>query len=640
MRYGIRLASVALGVLLLGLPAPRAAAEESLKEKVDEAIKRGVAYLKQAQGDNGLWRFGINAPSDDQGDAGAGAAALAATALLECGVPATDPVIEKAAAALRTASVKMTYTYSLATLVMFFDRLGDPGDIALIESVTVRLLAGQQADGGWKYQCPAISEAEMRRLTEHIKEYNELRSQDKLPKTAPRKRRTQADLPKEIIAQLVQITRGRNFQPTVGDNSNTQFAGLALWIARKYGLPVDQALGRLESTTRQQQYSNGGWEYNRRVQQGPQGRAMMMGMMVEGAMTCSGLLSLAVNSGAVNDRAREQNPKAKKRVRHPERDPAVRAGFAVVAASMGEPEDNNGRQPPRLMPTPRKDPYYFLWSVERVAMIYGLKTIGKKDWYKWGAETLVGNQAADGSWTATYGGVVDTSFALLFLRRSNLAPDLTMALVGKGGAEFGLSSGGRGGERLIQGKDIDNGLNPKHKPDRKETRERPDKKRVIEDGNEEEKAIARLSTKLVRASREQQEELINEYKMARGLVYTEALAGSIPLLKGAIKTKARAALAERLTRMKVVTLKDKLRDDNLEVRRAAALACAKKKARSLVPDLITLLEDPEVPVTNAARQSLKDLSGQDFGPEEDATRAERKTAVSEWKAWWKKQGNG
>ena len=26
---------------------------------------------------------------------------------------------------------------------------------------------------------------------------------------------------------------------------------------------------------------------------------------------------------------------------------------------------------------------YFLWSVERVAMLYDLKTIGGRDWYAW-----------------------------------------------------------------------------------------------------------------------------------------------------------------------------------------------------------------------------------------------------------------
>ena len=70
---------------------------------------------------------------------------------------------------------------------------------------------------------------------------------------------------------------------------------------------------------------------------------------------------------------------------------------------------------------------------------------------------------------------------------------------------------------------------------------------------------------------------------------------------------------------------------------AAARACAQKKARALVPDLIALLTDPEPPVARSAHQALTALTGKDFGPEADATRAERKAALKKWRAWWKKQ---
>jgi pimeloyl-ACP methyl ester carboxylesterase len=82
---------------------------------------------------------------------------------------------------------------------------------------------------------------------------------------------------------------------------------------------------------------------------------------------------------------------------------------------------------------------YYLWSVERVAMLYDLKTIGGKDWYGWGAQVLVVHQRADGGWSAfepndrnllaRYPGsdnhTVTACLALLFLRRSNLVHDLT-----------------------------------------------------------------------------------------------------------------------------------------------------------------------------------------------------------------------
>ena len=75
--------------------------------------------------------------------------------------------------------------------------------------------------------------------------------------------------------------------------------------------------------------------------------------------------------------------------------------------------------------------YYTLWSVERVAVAYDLKTIGNKDWYAFGSDVLLATQKIDGSWAADFPGGVDTCFALLFLRKANLAADLTTVLKGR-----------------------------------------------------------------------------------------------------------------------------------------------------------------------------------------------------------------
>jgi hypothetical protein len=65
--------------------------------------------------------------------------------------------------------------------------------------------------------------------------------------------------------------------------------------------------------------------------------------------------------------------------------------------------------------------FYFLWALERMAVALNLDTISKKDWYAWGAESLLQSQQADGSWQGDYGACgADTCFALLFLKRANL----------------------------------------------------------------------------------------------------------------------------------------------------------------------------------------------------------------------------
>src|SRR5207253_8845134 len=93
------------------------------------------------------------------------------------------------------------------------------------------------------------------------------------------------------------------------------------------------------------------------------------------------------------------------------------------------------------------------------------------------------------------------------------------------------------------------------------------------------------------------------------------------------------------SRMKATTLRDKFIEDDLEIRRAAALASAMNEDKSFVPDLIKLLDDAEPPVTRAAHAALKALTNKDFGPSDDASRAERKKAIAEWKSWWSQQGN-
>src|SRR5262249_53995822 len=67
----------------------------------------------------------------------------------------------------------------------------------------------------------------------------------------------------------------------------------------------------------------------------------------------------------------------------------------------------------------------FLWSLERMAVIYDLKLVDGKDWYAWGSEIILKHQGDDGSWSERFPGVPDTCFALLFLKRANVVKDLT-----------------------------------------------------------------------------------------------------------------------------------------------------------------------------------------------------------------------
>ena len=77
--------------------------------------------------------------------------------------------------------------------------------------------------------------------------------------------------------------------------------------------------------------------------------------------------------------------------------------------------------------------------------------------------------------------------------------------------------------------------------------------------------------------------------------------------------KARQALVRRLTRLPAAALRDHLRDSDPEVRRAAALACARQGARELADDVKALLDDPEPAVAAAAEEAWHGLSGKGPG---------------------------
>jgi hypothetical protein len=148
---------------------------------------------------------------------------------------------------------------------------------------------------------------------------------------------------------------------------------------------------------------------------------------------------------------------------------------------------------------------------------------------------------------------------------------------------------------------------------------------------------ARLSRQLLQADPTEWDDLLAKLRDSKGAVHTRALAGAIPQLDEPKRKKARAALTDRLTRMTPATLATLLGDENPEVRSAAALACAARDERPLVPKLIALLDDPDKLVSRSAYLALKSVTGQDLGPAAAASPEDRRKAIAAWKAWWDKQ---
>jgi hypothetical protein len=507
--------------------------------------------------------------------------------------------VAAAAEFTRQAAGTCDHTYSIATAILFLDRLGDPDDEALIEALGARLLAGQNNFGGWSYTCPAVAEDEVRKLTTTVRETRELVAGLKLPKEL--RRCAAGNLHPKIQAQLERINHDGIAQPGFGDNSNTQFATLAVWAARRHGLPVENALARLDARYRLTQNRDGGWGYTvKEISRRPRGKRRINALGESDpstpTMVCAGVLGLAAVHGCVA----ELNGTVLI-----ERDARVGAGLFALSKSVGEPGGGlpAGQDEKRL--------YYYLWSLERVCVTLDLETLDKKDWHAWGAELLLARQQADGSWRAEFAeGGVDTSFALLFLKRANLARDLT-SLIRAGAPEAVLRARGvvptRPEDDLQLGKELAPPGSPPNGPE-------PAGDALRRDGEVEEAAEAQLKA------------MLRRLEEGKGPAYTSALAELIARLQGGPKSQAREALVRRLAWMRAMTLREFLKDEDSEIRRAAALAAVKKGLKELIPDLIPLLRDPEREVIEAAHGALKELSMQELGPDADA-----------WQSWWKRQ---
>lgn len=369
-------------------PAPKPLVDLTKEEEqqVAQCVAKGVEYLKRTQNANGSW--GHAGQWDNY-------VCFAGLTLLECGVPKDDPVVQKAARFARERAAFQNHTYPIALFLLFFDKLDDPQDQKWIELLSMRLVAGQNAQGGWHYTVPPLAAEDAQRLRGVLQD---------LGRQPPWSLRSANPA---LFDQVPSAARNAGIfeeKPThrPDDNSNTQFALLGLWTARRHKAPVDRALELVVRRFRTTQQPDGSYAYSghRYVTKLP-------------SMTCAGLLGLAVDFG-LKDKGDGPGPK---------QDPAVQNALKVLARNIGAPNPDFKGNPPMT-------DMYFLWSIERVAVLYQLARIEGKDWYRWGLWMLSGNQRADGSWRSTvhvgHGDQIsDTCFALLFLQRVNLAQDLT-----------------------------------------------------------------------------------------------------------------------------------------------------------------------------------------------------------------------
>ena len=115
-----------------GNPAP-APLNEKQKQLIG-SVQRAVIFLKATQNPAGNW---------GKGQHPVGYAAMPGLAMLEVGVPPNDVSVQSAAAFVRSMVPTLDKTYELSLAILFLNRLGERQDVPLIQTMALRLIAGQ-----------------------------------------------------------------------------------------------------------------------------------------------------------------------------------------------------------------------------------------------------------------------------------------------------------------------------------------------------------------------------------------------------------------------------------------------------------------------------------------------------------------
>ncbi len=281
---------------------------------------------------------------DDYAGQPGGVTALCALAMISAGVEPDDRSLQAALGSLRNlGNPNSTYSTSLQTMA-FCASEPDLDRLSIRQNVAW-LESAQTADGGWGYQQNAGG----------------------------------------------------------ADESNTQFAMLALHEAETVGVSVDRATWRSAAAYWEKiQKQDGSWGYR--------------GQPASGSMTCAGIASLMIAAKHL-DRGNSWVVEGNviccgKKTLHPNIDRGLAwlgHNFSVV------------RNPSAQAAMQNRYVLYYLYALERVGRIGGTRFIGEHDWYREGAEAIVTRQdKLQGSWSE-FGAIgradVSTALAVLFLSK-------------------------------------------------------------------------------------------------------------------------------------------------------------------------------------------------------------------------------
>jgi uncharacterized protein DUF4159 len=371
---------VAVSLLVAaGAPAQGQAAEVT-PEQVRAAIDKGVAALRKSGVFNKKARYGV------------GMNALAITAMLQCGVPPTDPDIQRAAAICADPKNWMANTYHVGCIAQALAAVDRKKYYKTIKKCSDWLVGAQNKDGGWRYQSA-----------------NEYAKRMAASRKAWEKRVKQNP-------KLKRFARNWNTRSNqMSDHSCTQFGLLGLRAADDIGIAIPkETWAKAAKYLVDTQAKDGGWAYTN-PPKAPARTRKVGGRVIRyggtyGSMSAAGLGSLYICGMKLHEKSTKCGQYTQNK--------RIAKGLDWLAKNFSV-KDNPGRGTSYVS--------YYLYAMERCCAFSARKYIGKHDWYREGATHLVSTQAANGSWSKAQGrfagrfgfGDLDTVFNLLFLGKAS-----------------------------------------------------------------------------------------------------------------------------------------------------------------------------------------------------------------------------
>jgi len=333
-------------------------------KSLDEAVRDGMGFLKAKAA-----RLAAESKTDE----------LVLWTWIHAGMPENDPEFQTLLKSI--LDKKLVSTYHVALAAMSLEELDRVKYQKRIAQCAQFLVDNQCANGQWDYGTPTIYAEDVA-----------------MPPPAP----------KGKPPRKVPVTRRREGPPS-GDNSNSMYAMLGLRACHDAGILVPRAtIEQAAKFWRDSQSRTAtvkgaplasaaeGWCYGKHDHK------------PYGSMTAGGIGSLVICDYILNVDWKK--------------DAHVLAGMEWLSKNFSVSFNPGPYEHAAMELNSPHQYFYYMYALERAAVLYGTEQIGQNYWFAKGVSALIDVQREDGSWrTKGSDPTADTCFAILFLRKATRA---------------------------------------------------------------------------------------------------------------------------------------------------------------------------------------------------------------------------